>query len=86
VPTVTVLLNWLGARFPASSALNTGAMRLLLEYVYALTAMWVAYALFSLLLRVKWVNRFFTVTTLTHYYRRYHEPGTSLKDLGKKIE
>ena len=84
VPAVAVLLNWLGARFPALSTLNAGAMRLILEYVYALTAMWVAYALFSLLLRVEWINRFFTVTTLTHYYRRYHEPDTSLKDLGKR--
>jgi len=33
------------------------------------------------LLRVPLINRLFTVTTLTHYYRRYHEPDTTLNDL-----
>jgi Pyruvate/2-oxoacid:ferredoxin oxidoreductase delta subunit len=33
------------------------------------------------LLRVRVFNYFFTYTTLTHLYRRYHEPGAKLKDL-----
>lgn len=78
VPAATMLLNELTAHF---SGLNAGATSLLLEYVYVLASMYLAYLLFSLLLRVPWVNRFFSLTTLTHYYRRYHEPDTSLKDL-----
>jgi hypothetical protein len=39
------------------------------------------YPLFHLALRIGWVNRLFTLTTPTHYYRRYHEPETALKDL-----
>ena len=52
-----------------------------LEYPYNLLAIFVAYLLFTLLIRVPLVNRLFTLTTLTHYYRRYREPGTNLRDL-----
>jgi ferredoxin len=76
VPAATMLLNALGDRFAGLSALEP-----VLEYVYVLGSMFLAYALFSLALRVPWINRFFTLTTLTHYYRRYHEPDTRLKDL-----
>jgi hypothetical protein len=41
-----------------------------------LIAIFVAYLGFSMLLRVPLVNRFFTVTTPTHYYRRYRRPSS----------
>ena len=40
-----------------------------------------AYRAFQWVLRFRWANRLFTRTTLTHYYRRYHEPETRLKML-----
>lgn len=40
-----------------------------------------AYLLFWWLLRVPAINALFTWTTLTHFYRRYHEPQTRLIDL-----
>ena len=52
-----------------------------LEYPYMLLSIFLAYLLFTLVIRVPLVNRLFTLTTLTHYYRRYHEPGTKLADL-----
>jgi ferredoxin len=81
VPAVTLALDRLTSRWPGLSVLRGGAPRLALDYVYALVAMTLAYALFSLALRVPWVNRLFTCTTLTHYYRRYHEPDTALNDM-----
>ncbi len=36
------------------------------------------------LLRVRVFNYFFTYTTFTHLYRRYHEPDTKLKELATK--
>jgi len=39
------------------------------------------YPLFHVLLRIPSVNRLFTFATLTHYYRRYHDPSTTLADL-----
>jgi hypothetical protein len=50
-------------------------------HLCALLALYLAYPLFSLLLRTPWANRFFTHATLTHYYRRYHEPETKIEDL-----
>lgn len=43
-----------------------------------LAAVAVAYLLFWALLRIRAINALFTYTTLTHYYRRYHEPQTKL--------
>ena len=56
-------------------------MSCLIESVYGIVALGLAYPLFHYLLRVAWVSRIFTLATPTHYYRRYHEPGTTLKDL-----
>jgi hypothetical protein len=39
------------------------------------------YLVFWLVLRIRAVNAFFTWTTPTHFYRRYHEPGTRLIQL-----
>jgi len=76
----TALLAWLAARIPPLAFLM-GAPRWILESVYALIILGLWYPLFHMLLSVSWINRFCTRTTLTHYYRRYHEPETTLRDL-----
>ncbi|MFN2283799.1 MAG: EFR1 family ferrodoxin [Anaerolineae bacterium] len=80
IPVVDWLLNVVTPQIPALANVR-GLLWVLLEYGYILLSFVVAYALFTLLLRVPAINRFFTVTTLTHNYRRYHEPDTTLKDL-----
>jgi len=52
-----------------------------LEYAYLLASILAAYWLFSLLLRVAFINDIFTHTTFTHVFRRYHEPETKARDL-----
>ena len=52
-----------------------------LESIYAVVALGVAYPIVHVLLWTPWINRFLTLVTPTHYYRRYHEPGTTLADL-----
>ncbi len=79
IPT-TLLMTGLAARFPPLAFLLK-TPRWILESVYALVALAMLYPLFHWLLGVPWINRFFTRTTLTHYYRRYHEPETTLRDL-----
>ncbi|RLC71145.1 MAG: (4Fe-4S)-binding protein [Chloroflexi bacterium] len=79
VPT-TALLAWLTARVPVLTFLSR-MPRWAMETVYAIVALGLGYPIFYWLLRIAWVNRFFTLTTPTHYYRRYHEPETALKDL-----
>ena len=39
------------------------------------------YPIVHRLLGTPWINRLLTRVTPTHYYRRYHEPGTTLADL-----
>lgn len=82
IPIVNWVLNGVIRQIPALADVR-GLLWLLLQYGYILLSFVVAYALFALLLRVPAINRFFTVTTLTHYYRRYHEPDTSLETLSK---
>ena len=51
--------------------------------LYFYFALGVSYFFFSLIVRIPIINRLFTLTTLTHWYRRYHEPQTKLKDLSR---
>ncbi len=53
------------------------------RYGLQLLALAVAYAGFWWLVRVPFFNRLFAWTTLTRWYRRYREPGTTLEDFRK---
>jgi len=79
IPT-TALLAWLAVRVPVLVFLSW-VPGWVMESVNAIIAIGLAYPVFNLLLRIRWVNQFFTRATLTHYYRRYREPETALKDL-----
>jgi hypothetical protein len=79
VPTAAALA-WLTARIPLCSLVGH-VPRWIVVWANAVAALALGYPLFHLLLDFKPINRFFTHATLTHYYRRYHEPETRLKDL-----
>jgi Pyruvate/2-oxoacid:ferredoxin oxidoreductase delta subunit len=79
IPTTT-LLAWLAVRVPLLVFLSW-TPEWVVESLNAILAIGLAYPVFHQLLRIRWINRFFTRATLTHYYRRYHEPETTLKDL-----
>jgi Pyruvate/2-oxoacid:ferredoxin oxidoreductase delta subunit len=79
IPTAAVLA-WLAVRIPLLTFLSH-VPRWILESANAIPVLALVYPLFHLLLRIRPVNWFFTQATLTHYYRRYHEPGTNLEDL-----
>jgi len=81
IPVSVYLLNWAIGAVPALAALDNGVVRWLIEYPYRLATFFFAYLLFTWLVRIPAVNALFTYTTLTHFYRRYHEPGTKMKDL-----
>jgi Pyruvate/2-oxoacid:ferredoxin oxidoreductase delta subunit len=49
-----------------------------------ITALLLSYWVFWNLIRIPMVNKVFTYTTLTHYYRRYHQPQTKLKNMAPK--
>lgn len=44
------------------------------------------YIVFWSLSRIRFFNLIFKYTTLTFFYRRYHEPGTELKDFNRQNE
>jgi len=53
----------------------------IIEYLCYLFTLSFAYLLFSYLIRISIINKLFANITYTHYYRRYHEPDTELRDL-----
>ena len=85
VPAADYLLNKLGHAIPFWTALNNGVTAFVLQYIYFIASVCFVYLLFSLLNRIKILSRIFGMFTLTHYYRRYHEPDTKVTDLsGRK--
>jgi Pyruvate/2-oxoacid:ferredoxin oxidoreductase delta subunit len=53
----------------------------LIDYCGTLLIIFAVYFLFYWLIKIPLLNKLFTYTTLTHLYRRYHEPDTRLKDI-----
>jgi len=53
----------------------------IIEYLCYLFTLSFIYFIFSYFNRIPLINKLFTNTTLTHSYRRYHEPDTELKDI-----
>jgi ferredoxin len=68
-------------REAGGAALASAPLRVLVQYLYCLAAIAVAYRLFWFLIRRPALNRLFSYTTFTRLYRRYHEPETRLTDL-----
>lgn len=84
VPVSDYIFNWLGSRIPWLASIKRAGLGMLLQYGYMLLAISVAYFLFTRAIQVPAINRLFAFTTLTHYYRRYHEPETKLKDMAPR--
>ena len=86
VPVGVWAMNWLTTHLHWPAAADNIVTRLLLQYPYALLAIFVSYLVFTCLLHIPLVNRLFTWTTLTHYYGRYREPDTELTHLDGEAE
>jgi ferredoxin len=85
VPVAVWLFNSLEPLIPWIASLDHPAVLAVVQYVYFLVALVVAYFLFWVLIHIPPINTLFTYTTLTRIYRRYHEPDTEAEELrGKK--
>lgn len=84
VPVSVYLFAWIDAGIPVIGALNNAWLRRAIDILYLYPSLFISYYIFSKLLKIPIVNSLFTYTTLTHIYRRYKEPGTTLKDIGTK--
>ena len=49
-------------------------------------ALFLSYLIFDWLLRIPIIRSFFTLSTFTHYWRRYHQPGMKASDLRSKTK
>ncbi len=78
-PALLAAWPWLGRLEPAVGHW----LLLLLTYPAYLFLLCAAYVLFWAVIRMPWLNMAFSYTTLTHLYRRYHEPGTPIDALHK---
>ena len=81
IPCGAILLAWLTAQLPALEAFGSRPAVLVLAIPYAFLVYWLTHRVVSLLIRVPLLNGLLTFTTLTHWYRRYHEPDTTVCEL-----
>ena len=58
-------------------------LMLMVEALYYIPALLISYWIFWMLIRIPAVNTVFSVTTLTHYFKRFHDPETRVKSLIK---
>jgi len=56
-------------------------VRVFLDYIYVLVSLFLAYYILYWLIKIPLINKLCTYTTLTRFYRRYHEPDTALIDI-----
>lgn len=61
--------------------LNGSVIAVVIQYMFMLTIVAVLYRLFWVATQIRVVNQLFTYTTLTHFWRRYLEPRTSVGEL-----
>jgi Pyruvate/2-oxoacid:ferredoxin oxidoreductase delta subunit len=79
----TLLITLNPTAVPLGPIVLNHYIQMLFNYLYILFSFFLTYFLFYYLVRIPMVNRIFSCLTLTHYYRRYHEPGISRKDYVK---
>ncbi len=84
IPVWQYVLNRVTDSIPGMAKFNNDVTTFVLQYIYFLISIFLTYLVFSILNRVPIISRIFALTTLTHYYRRYHEPDTKLVDISPK--
>lgn len=72
---------WLQNTFPELSGLLNGLVVTVLNAAAMLASVCVLYVIFNLLGRIPFVNTLLKYTTPTPFWRRYHAPDVTLKDL-----
>jgi ferredoxin len=86
VPAGYYLLRFAEGLIPGALVLDNSLLRFALDIVYILALAIVSYRLLHWFSRVHALNNILTYTTLTHIYRRYHEPDTKVTDLTERKE
>ncbi len=80
-PVGVFIFNSIAGVFPQIDTIRNWYTIWIVGAIYLYPAYIIAYFVFFHLIRIKPINTLFTFTTLTHFYRRYHEPETPVRDL-----
>ena len=83
-PVIAKIISWLTTSTGLSFEIKNYWIMALFESLYYLPALFLSYWIFWMLIRIPVVNTIFSVTTLTHYFKRFHEPETRIRDLIKR--
>lgn len=81
IPVAVYLFEWMISAFPQASAFDNYLTREVVSLAYLYLSLFVSYLIFNILVQIPAINGAFTWTTLTHFYKRYREPETDVKDL-----
>jgi len=83
IPAFIVFLNYINGILTPFLGISTPLIVTAIRWFIWLMAIFASYHLFHFLLRVPIINRFFSWTTLTHFYRRYHVPELRITEFKK---
>jgi hypothetical protein len=81
VPLVSYLLYRFNSMYNKISGLDQAVVYELIYFIDFFVLLFLSYRVFWYLIKIPFVNTLFTYTTLTRYYRRYHQPETRLKHM-----
>jgi Pyruvate/2-oxoacid:ferredoxin oxidoreductase delta subunit len=81
IPFINWIISYLNQFLPFLGAIRYSRLGFLFYFANFFIATIIAYWLFWYLVRLPIINDLFASTSLTHYFRRYHEPSTRLRDL-----
>ena len=84
LPVLSYLMYRLNAMYDKLSKLGYIFPYIVIYFIDFFTALLLSYWVFWYLIRIPLINTVFSYTTLTRYYRRYHQPETKLKHLASK--
>jgi len=81
VPFVSYLIYRLNSMYNNISGLDQAVVYELIYFIDFFILIFLSYRVFWYLIKIPFINTLFTYTTLTRYYRRYHQPETRLKHM-----
>jgi len=84
VPISAYLFSWLDMYIPGIGSLEGLWIGDILNLIYYYPAIFISYYIFHSLIRIPLINWLFTYTTMTHFWGRYREPNTRLKNIAVK--
>lgn len=81
IPVGSLIIEWISKLVPSLEGVLATPIGVLFQYGYMLLSFALVYFMFYHMTKIRLINTLFTKGTLTHYYRRYRQPGVKIKDL-----